>query len=418
MKTVASMGCRTGLAILASLAAAFLAPYAGAETLVISSTPAGASLLMDGIQVGTTPYEARFPGGYFHKTHSVFSERLEHPIQVRLSKEGYATKEIVLTDGPIVWRSANGKAHGNYWLLKTDHLVVVLEPLAKGFTGTIGSGGTAMASARVELSVEEVVRRASPAVVLLKGARAQGTGFLLTETGVIATNKHLAEGESSLMAVTSGGSPLEANVMYVDANLDLALVKVEGAGLPHLALADIASVHPGQTVIAIGNPGLGLPNTATKGIVSAVGKLTNEAGTWVQTDAALNPGNSGGPLLNIFGEVVGINTLKVEDRQGIAFALSASDLVTLLRKFYPEAQGEDHGAERDGFGAVTISSDPQGAEIYLDGKFVGNTPSIFKLAAGRHHIKIKLPGKQTWWRDFEVLKDSEATLSPTLLPTS
>jgi serine protease Do len=418
MKSIVPAFLRLGLVILAGFAAALAAPVAGAETLTITSTPSGASIQLDGIPVGTTPYEAKFPGGYFHKTHFVLSERLSHPIQVRLSKEGYATKEFILTDGPIVWRSVNGRAHGNYWLLKTAHLEVVLEPLAKAFTGTIGTSGTAMASPRLELSVEEVVRRASPAVVLLKGPRVQGTGFFLTETGVIATNKHVAEGETSLIAVSAAGSSLEANVMYVDPNLDLALVKVEGAGLPHLSLADIASVHPGQTVIAIGNPGLGLPNTATKGIVSAVGKLLNETGTWVQTDAALNPGNSGGPLLNTFGEVVGINTLKVEDKQGIAFALSASDLVTLLRRFYPDAEGADHSPQPDGFGTVTISSDPQGAEIYLDGKFVGNTPSVFKLAAGRHHIKIKLPGKQTWWRDFEVLKDSEATLNPSLLPTT
>jgi len=409
---------RIGALVLAGLAGIAAAPIAQAETLTITSVPSAASIQMNGIPVGVTPYEAKFPGGYFHKTHSVFSERLEHPIAVRLSKEGYATKEVILTDGPIVWRSTNGKAHGNYWLLKTDHLEVVLEPIARAFSGTIGTGGRNLASPRLELSVEEIARRASPAVVLLKASRVQGTGFLLTGTGVIATNKHVAEGESSLLAVTAEGSSLEANVIYADPNLDLALVKVEGAGLPHLSLADIASVHPGQTVIAIGNPGDGLPNTVTKGIVSEVGKLASETGTWVQTDAALNPGNSGGPLLNTYGEVVGINTLKAEDRQGIGFALSASDLVALLRRFYPEADRTERSAESEGFGTVTISSDPQGAEIYLDGSLVGNTPSVFKLAAGRHHIRIKLPGKQIWWRDFEVLKDSDATLNPSLLPTS
>ncbi|MGH9703442.1 MAG: trypsin-like peptidase domain-containing protein [Candidatus Acidiferrales bacterium] len=408
---------RIGALALAGLGGIAAAPIARGETLTITSVPSGASIQMNGIPVGATPYEAKFPGGYFHKTHSVFSERLEHPMAVRLSKEGYASKEILLTDGPIVWRSINGKAHGNYWLLKTDHLEVVLEPIARAFTGTIGSGGRNLASPRLELSVEEIVRRASPAVVLLKTSRVQGTGFLLTGTGVIATNKHVAEGESSLLAVTAEGSSLEANVIYADPNLDLALVKVEGVGLPHLSLADIASVHPGQTVIAIGNPGDGLPNTATKGIVSAVGRLASETGTWVQTDAALNPGNSGGPLLNTYGEVVGINTLKAEDRQGIGFALSASDLLALLRRFDPEADKTEHSAEGEGFGTVTISSDPQGAEIYLDGSLVGTTPSVFKLAAGRHHIRIKLPGKQTWWRDFEVLKDSDATLNPSLLPT-
>ncbi len=417
MNSAATARLRSGLARFGVLTIILAAPTARANTLKITSTPSGATVQIDGVPVGTTPYEASYPGGYFHKTHSVFSERLEHPLAARLSKEGYATKEILLTDGPFVWRSLNGRPHGNYWLLKTDHLEVKLEPLTGVFTGAIGTGGSTLAAPRRDLSVEEVIRRASPAVVLLKGTRVQGSGFFLTDSGLIATNKHVAEGETSLIAVTASGASLEASVVYVYPKFDLALVKVEGTGIPHLSLADVASVRPGQTVVAIGNPGPGLPDTATKGIVSAVGKLEREPGTWVQTDAAVNPGNSGGPLLNTSGEVVGINTLKPEDTQGIAFALSASDLLAVLRQFYPNLNASG-GEQPEGIGAVTIASDPQGAEIHVDGKFVGTTPSSFKLAAGPHHIEIKMPGKQTWSRDLEVLKDSEVTLHPSLPPLS
>ena len=95
---------------------------------------------------------------------------------------------------------------------------------------------------------------------------------------------------------------------------DAALVKVDGSGFPFLPLADSSEVHPGEPVITIGNPERGMPDTVTKGIVSAVGRdPLAGSGTWVQTDAPINPGNSGGPLLDSRGAVVGINTLMMRD---------------------------------------------------------------------------------------------------------
>jgi hypothetical protein len=128
----------------------------------------------------------------------------------------------------------------------------------------------------------------------------------------------------------------------------------------------------------------------------------------------MNPGNSGGPLLNARGEAVGMNTLKGKDKEGIAFALSASDLLAVLRRFYPDVGFEGGRSESQGTGSVNVSSDPEGAEIYVDDKFVGNTPSTLKLGAGRHSVEIKLVGKRVWQRDLEVLKDSQITLHPSL----
>lgn len=400
-------------------------PSASAHTLKITSNPPGATVEMDGVQVGTTPYEVSFPGGYFKKPHTVFGSRLEHPIIVRIFKEGYTTREVELTEGPFRYANLNGKVLGDYWLLKTDSLHVVLEPVTKVFTGTVKAsmeGATPMAM-RAELPVEEVVRIATPAVLLLRSAKKQGTGFFVTETGVIVTNRHVAEGESGLAAVTAAGAQLQAKVVYVDPNLDLALLKADGNDFPHLTLADLATVHPGETVVAIGNPAQGLSSTVTKGIVSAVGANAKFGkGTWIQTDAAINPGNSGGPLLNMSGEAVGITTRKEFSEQssggrpleGIGFALSSSDLIQVLKRFYPDAVPARSAGEAVGTGTVNISSDPAGAEISIDGKFVGNTPSSLKLASGQHSIEIKAPGKRTWQRDLEVLRDSQISLHPTL----
>ena len=415
---------------------------AAADTLRITSSPAGATVEIDGVVAGTTPYEKDLPGGYFHKTKTALGSRLEHPMVARVSLTGYGTKEIQLSVGPMEWIGLNGRSHGEYFLLRADHFHVDLESISQTFTG----GVTARLSANTnvdmqpELSLEQLVERSKPAVVYLKGLDKAGTGFLVTDTGVIATNAHVARGEESLLAALPGGQQLEARVVYIDADLDIALVKIDGANFPHLALADAATVRQGENVLAIGNPGDAMLFSVTKGIVSAVGKLSSAGpGTWIQTDAPINPGNSGGPLINAHGEVIGINTLKLirKNVTGIGFALSASDLLDVLHRFYPtvakstgtpaSAAAQDRSTESSelsesttspplskAFGTVAITSDPDGAEIFVDEKFVGNTPAKLKLPAGTHAILLKSPGFADWQRSMEVLKDSSVTLKAML----
>ena len=393
---------------------------AAADTLRITSNPPGATVEIDGVIAGTTPYEKDFPGGYFHKTKSSLGARLEHPMVARITLAGYATKDIELTVGPMEWIGLNGRSHGEYFLLKSDHFDVTLEQFSKSFTGSLTAAvaGNAKMEMRPELTVEDVVEKSKPAVVLLKSPSGQGSGFFISDTGVIATNAHVAKGQEALTAILPTGQQLEARVVYIDPDIDFALVKTEGSGFPHLTLADLATVRQGQTVIAIGNPGLGIPFSVTKGIVSAIGRKSDAArGTWIQTDAAINPGNSGGPLLNGYGEVVGINTSKIVriGFQSISFALSATDLLEVLHRFYPNLSAAQSAASQpDGFGSVTITSIPDGAEIYVDDKFVGNAQATLKLEAGTHTILLKSPGCADWQRSLEVLKDSSVTLKASL----
>lgn len=452
--------------------------WAAAETLKITSIPSGATVEIDGVLVGTTPFEKDYPGGYFHKTLTSMGSRLEHPMVARISLTGFATKELQMTDGPMNWISVNGRNHGEYWLLKSDHFQVSLQAISQVFTGGVTAKlpGAGSVDLQPELSLEELVRKAKPAVVYLKGLDKSGTGFFVTETGVIATNAHVARGEESLLTVLPGGEQLEAKVVYIDGDLDIALAKVEGKDFPHLALADAATVKQGEDVLAIGNPGDAMLFSVTKGIVSAVGKFANAGpGTWIQTDTPINPGNSGGPLLNVRGEVIGINTQKLIKKNvtGIGFALSATDLLEVLHRFYPnvsplgasESGGSPaaHVAAPDnasstrvdgsaamaaiasegktqpdsstslsdaqtasaspvpfasqparGFGTVAITSEPDDVEIYVDEKFVGNAPAKLKLAAGSHIVVMKAAGFSEWKRTLEILKDSQVTLKPVL----
>ncbi len=147
------------------------------------------------------------------------------------------------------------------------------------------------------------------------------------------------------------------------------------------------------------------------------------SGTWIQTDAAINPGNSGGPLLNAQGEVIGVNTLSAIEKQGIFFAVSSKDLLTVLRQFYPEigtaaaSNGPANQIPTNAeLGKVNVSSTPDGADIIVDGKFVGNTPSLLKLTSGSHKISITLSGYKTWERELTVMKDSDVNIKAILEP--
>jgi hypothetical protein len=220
--------------VLAGMVAAFvLTPLSRAESLNVTSAPVGANVEIDGALVGTTPFHTDYPGGYFHKTHTVFGARLEHAMTLRVYKDGYAAQQITITDGPFEWLSVNGKRHGNYFVLKSDHF-------------------------------------------------------------------------------------------------DMKLV----------GGAEIAST------------------------------------TWAG-DARVGP---------IHG-------------QAVAAAASSDD-------------GEK--AHALGVGSVAILSDPAGAEVYVDGHFVGQTPATMHLASGAHRIELRATGKRDWSRELEVIKDSEVTVRPVM----
>ncbi len=216
-------------ASLALLASTLFAPRAIAETLTITSSPAGATVEIDSVVAGTTPYKTDFPGGYFHKTHTVFGARLDHSMVIRVSKDGYLTEQLTLTQGPFEWVALNGRHHGNYFLLKSGRFEIKLDP------------------------------------------------------------------------ISYGGSPVET----------------------------------------IGHEGPLRPATTSS-----------------------------------------------------------------FRSPESEAQPQ--------IGSVTVSSDPPGADIYVDGKFVGQTPSTIHLASGIHRVEVKSQGKHDWERDLEVIKDSQLTLHPVL----
>jgi len=327
-----------------ALASLLLCAAARADTLKIISMPPGATVEIDGLVIGKTPLEKEFPGGYFHRPKTAFSARLERPLVARISLEGYATKEIPLTYGPLEWISLNGRRHGQYFLFKAKEFDVQLDAIARTFTGKISEADSSAEPVKAAESgsspLEELITRAKRAVVYLKGMDKAGTGFLVTSTGVIATNAHVARGEESLLVTLADRRQLEGKVVYTDPELDIALVKVEGSGFPYLALAPVEMVREGQKAFAVGNPSDAMLFSATEGIISGVGPFPAAGpGTWIQTDAQINPGNSGGPLLNLNGQVIGINTQRLlkKNVRGIALALSAGDLLEVLHRFYPEA---------------------------------------------------------------------------------
>ena len=179
--------------------------------------------------------------------------------------------------------------------------------------------------------VVNAFERVGPAVVhvLAFGAegkpKGQGSGVVFTPDGYVLTNAHVVEGASKLRASFTDGQAFEAALVGADADTDTAVLRLSGNGLPHAELGQSATLRVGQMVVAIGNP-LGFQCTVTAGIVSALGRtLRTRSGrlidSVIQTDAPLNPGNSGGPLVSGAGRVVGINTATIAPAQGICFAI-------------------------------------------------------------------------------------------------
>lgn len=169
-----------------------------------------------------------------------------------------------------------------------------------------------------------VVQDAVKKVVTIRTERSIGTGFVISEDGYIVTNNHIIAGdEEEIQVITYGKTAYEAVLLGQDAERDLALLKIPGE-YDYFELTDSDDLQVGKKVIAIGNP-LGLSFTVTEGIISALDRVGPSGNAeYVQTDVSLNPGNSGGPLINTQGEVIGMNNFKIGGAENLGFALESN----------------------------------------------------------------------------------------------
>jgi S1-C subfamily serine protease len=259
----------------------------------------------------------------------------------------------------------------------------------------------------VSSGIAALVDRVGPAVVRVETTRVGrrsggiGSGVIISPDGLVLTNSHVIHGHNEARLTDTEGRNLEARLIGEDRDTDLALLRVTAARrLASAVLGDSKELRRGQLVVAIGNP-LGFEFTVTSGVVSALGRSLRASNgrlidDVVQTDAALNPGNSGGPLVSTRGEVVGINTAVIAGAQGICFAVASNTAKFVLGELIR------HGRVRRAYVGVSAQTVPVprrfSQEFSLGNRFgalvIGIEPHSPAAAAGlvTQDIVVKLGG--------------------------
>lgn len=258
----------------------------------------------------------------------------------------HETLLVVSLTAAIFFGSVTGGIAGAVVSHTTNVIGKIGEHVAGAFDAQTG---LAVLKAEEEATIQ-VVHSLAPSVVsvLIEQPDDQGgfyevgggTGFFVTTDGMILTNRHVVSEDAHFVVVTDDGAEHVATVLAKDLLLDLAVLKIDGTGYPAVTLGDSKDIRIGETVIAIGNTLSEFRNTVTKGIISGQHR-TIIAGSYnsadqevieqaIQTDAAISEGNSGGPLINLNGEVIGVNTAVATDGQSLGFAIPIDEAKTVV----------------------------------------------------------------------------------------
>jgi serine protease Do len=413
--------------LLLSIASCGPFAFAGDKFVNLETIPSGATVEVNGSVTCTTPCQLKVAGYYFGAKRTAFSRHGIEPIIVRFTKDGYLPRQVNITAGPIRWTSLNGVNAFEYYIVRQESFNIQLEAEKKFFPAPVTPPATSLPEIRsasvvsvgshASLSTEEVVQASMPSVVVVSTSDGWGSGFLISPQGVVVTNAHVIGNAQSVKVSLNNGQTFNTAAIYKDDDKDLALVKVPGADLPFLSIADTLP-QAGADVIAIGSPGLGtmaLTNTVTKGIVSAVRQSGED--TWIQTDVSINRGNSGGPLLNSNGRVVGVNTLaaKKSEYSGLNFAISTEELAGIVEQHFGVSLHPTNTNAAQG-GSMTVSSVPPGADVEIDGVFIGSTPSEVPVQVGDRRVKVSKKGFKTYERTVRVIAGAKQSVSAELEP--
>ncbi|KAL5016632.1 hypothetical protein ScPMuIL_006221 [Solemya velum] len=274
---------------------------------------------------------------YTHLIHQPPSTSRNFSKFTKLKKHDF--NKLVIPTGVgigIAYYFATNESAGSAW--KTLGIVQAASP--------VYNAAERSSVSRTHNFIADIVEKAAPAVVYIEirgrnpfsgnvSPMSNGSGFIVREDGIILTNAHVIANRQNVQVRLHDGRVFDGHVQAVDPVSDLATVKIDTKNLPILKLGKSKNVRPGEWVIAMGSP-LSLSNTVTAGIISSVNRGSQELGIhnkdmeYIQTDAVINFGNSGGPLVNLDGEAIGINTMKVTT--GISFAIPAEYAVNFLEK--------------------------------------------------------------------------------------
>jgi len=259
----------------------------------------GLFLVLFVIQIGTTTY-------FIFENHSM---------------------QNALSDTNFLVNSNFESVNANIGLINAEieKLDVSLSETQENLSEATSNFETQVASLKAKTSSDfsGIIENAVEAVVSIRTNAAQGSGFIITNDGYVVTNAHVLEDAKYATAITAEQKEYSMSLIGYSSTLDLALLKIGGNDWNYLKFADSDDVNVGEKVIAIGNP-YGLSFSVTEGIISAVSRtIGGYGGKYLQTDAAIKSGNSGGPLIDTDGKVVGVNNLKIEG-DNVGFALESN----------------------------------------------------------------------------------------------